>query len=332
MSRLELIKEGIGHVHRNWQLLLVQLAWSFINLAGLVVFVALPLVVAAIVIGLDPSELSRLKELAGKAGNPLELLLEYLGLILVFVTGLLFYFLFVFSVWLFIFGGSAGVLAGSVRQEAGGFSMKSFMAHGRRLFLPLLWYTSLVGLALLGIMALFALLFVAASALAGMLGLEDGRGGLFFKTLFVLSFVAACVLLPSGILMVSLQGLAPLVMRGLGAGKSFREAFDYLGRAPGALGLMAILVLGYLGAQVLLFSIGYPLQLLPVVGFVLSLPVQVFSSVAQGYVCLVVLATVFAGYRPLEVQSRTAFLRGEAGAAGAGVTGADTIGNNSIQP
>lgn len=327
MSRFELIRKGIWHVHRNWQLLLVQLAWSFINLLALVVFVALPLVVAVAVIGLDPSELSRFKELAGKAGNPLELLLEYLGLILVFVTGLLVYLLFAFSVWLFIFGGSAGVLAGSVSLETGGFSMKSFTNHGKRLFLPLLGYTSLVGLVLLGVIVLLAMLFVAASALVGVLGMEDGRGGLFFKTMFALCLAAACVVFPAGILMVSLQGLAPLVMRRVGAGSSLRKAFDYLGRAPGALGLMVMLVLGYLGANVLLLAIGYPLQLLPVVGFIISLPVQVLTSVAQGYVCLVVLATVFEGYRPLEGSSRAALPSGEAGTAGAGITG-----ENSIQP
>jgi len=296
MSHLSSISEGARHVHRSWQLLLMPLLMSFLNLAALVVFVVVPLVIALVVAGFDASELAGIEDLMNKATHPLDFVLDYLGVVLVLAAGVLVYSLVALSLWIFVLGGSAGVLGKSVQGPYGGFDMKLFFAEGRRLFSPLAWYTTLAGLAFVGLAVVLLALAVLGGATVKLLGLEGAGLGLFFKVFIILSFSAAAVVLAGGSFVVAVQGLAPLVLKGSGAAKSIGEAVDYLGRTPGALCRMGALTALYFGVQAVLLIAGYPLQLIPVVGFILYLPYQLFSTVAQGYVCLVLLATIFVDY------------------------------------
>lgn len=291
------IREGFRHVHRNWQLIVIQFVMGVINVIAALFFIGLPLVVGLLVLGLDASEFRRMGELLQGPSSPFDIIARYMGLALIFLLSLLFYMLFAFALWIFVLGGAAGSLGKSVREERYVFSMGTFMSEGKRLFRPLSGYVTVASLLLLGVIAALAVAGGLTAAIFGGLGLEDSRLGVFLKVFFVLSFIAAGGLALAGLLIVSLQGLAELVLRGSRPVRSLVNGFNHLEKTPRALYLACIAVAGYVAAQFVLVGVGYPLQLVPLVGPLLALPYQLASSVVQGYLCLALLSTLFVDYR-----------------------------------
>jgi hypothetical protein len=295
---MDTIREGFRHVHRNWQLIVVQFVMGVINLVAALFFIGLPLVIGLLVLGQDASELRRMGELFQSSSGLFDIIARYMGLVLVFLLSLLFYMLFAFALWIYVLGGAAGSLGKSIREARYVFSMGTFMSEGRRLFWPLAVYVTVVSLLLLGVIVALGVAGGLTAALFGGLGLGDSRLGVFLKVFFVLSFIAAGGLALTGLLVVSLQGLAELVLRGSRPVRSLVNGFNYLEKNSRALYLAGIVVAGYVAAQFVLAGVGYPLQLVPLVGPLLSIPYQLVSSLVQGYLCLALLATVFVDYQP----------------------------------
>ncbi len=81
----ESIKEGFNITHRNWQVILIKVAATFINLFMLLLFAGFSIAVVVAVVGAD---LSYLKDiLLGLIADPFEILSKYLRLaILIFVA------------------------------------------------------------------------------------------------------------------------------------------------------------------------------------------------------------------------------------------------------
>ncbi len=289
MSYSENIKEGFRLVNRNWPLIVIQFVMSVIGCVGFFVIVGLPLLAAVIALGLDVSELTKLSDFLVKAESPLELLKEYLAVGLVVIAAVLVYLAFAIALWFYVFGGSAGVLGRALSLPGRRFSMKEFYSGGKRLFFPLLWYTSLVGLIFLGGVIVLGIL----GGLLPALKFHETAFGLFLSVFFALLAVVAGILLTAATMAVVLFGAGLMAFGGGGASQTLRRTLKFLRERPSALGLFAVASAGYITVYFVFALMALPFNLIPVIGPVLLIPYQIFLYALQGYLNLALMAVVF---------------------------------------
>jgi hypothetical protein len=294
MTSAECVRKSLRHVHRNWQLVAIQFLMTVVNVLAFLLFMVLPLAVGLLLMGDGVRELERLEEALESPARLLETVTRYLGWAAILSAGLLFYLAFSFSLWIFVLGGSLGVLSLSMQRPSGSFRMSAFMDEGKRHFFPLLRYATLVGFFLVG--AVSALALAGGLAYVVSTALEGGRLAVFLRVLMALGLGVFGFLFLSGIVLVSLEGFAPLVTRRMKAAQAVSEAGAYLWRNPGSIWLVVLLLAGYASAQVLMMAAGYSIGLIPLVGPVLSLFSQVVTGVVGGYLFLVVIGGVLADY------------------------------------
>jgi hypothetical protein len=290
MEHLDNIGRGFRLVHRNWQLVLIHAVMLVINVAGFLIFVGIPLIAGIAALGLDAAKLGELEGFLENIGNPFDLISEYVGLFLVILLGIFVYITFVLVVWVYVLGGSAGVLGRAIKDPSSGFSMKRFFSEGRRLFFPLMGYMTVVGLILIGISILLGLLAFIAILLAKAIGPGDASIGFFFRVLFTLGIAALTTMTFFLVFALSAVGSAPLVLEGTGPMVSLDRGFKHLKNYPGCLWLLGMLILGYTGIQLVIGVIGYGIQFAD--GLLLSLPYQIFANIFQGYLSLIFVAAV----------------------------------------
>jgi hypothetical protein len=295
MTYAEAIGAGFRLVHRNWQLVLIQLLVSVLGCIAFVVVIGVPVVLAMVMLGIDLAGLADFSNLLGALGSPEEIISRYLGLVLVAVFGLLVYSLLAFALWSYVVGGSAGVIKGSIKDPEESFTWRGFLHEGRGLFFPIAGYATVMGTVALTV---FLALGVMGGALAsGLTALGGGTALEFFLKVFsALLFITAGAAILSVLGAVALTGFVAMVLEGAGPLKALAAAARHLNRHPGALGLYAVVFAGYIAAAFLLALIGYPFTLIPFVGVFLALPYRLVSYAVQGYLCLVMLATVLAHY------------------------------------
>lgn len=295
MTYGETIKEGFGLIHRNWQLIVIQLAASVVGCVGFFVIVGIPLAITLIMLGIDLAELGNIKDMLGMLKEPSGLISRYRGLIVVLAASLIVYLLSVSIIWLYCLGGSAGLIRTSIKEPSVGFSMKGFLLEGKRLFLPLAGYMLGVGLMFAGALFLWGALGGLAVFVPHLLGLY-GLLGVFMKVLFTLSVMFFGFIFILGLMALSIEGLVVLVFEGTGMRDSLKKGYDCLKERPETLGLYTLFIVGYFLIYFLLALIGFPFKYIPVIGTLLTLPFQLLSYLLQGYLCLAMLASSFAYY------------------------------------
>jgi predicted membrane protein len=101
-----------------------------------------------------------------------------------------------------------------------------------------------------------------------------------------------------GAIAVTVYGIAVLFFKTEGAIRSFRNAVLFLWNRQSAFWLYVVLFFGYLIASFSLILFTYPFILIPVVGTIISFPLQVLSS----YIGLAILATIFIYYYEAEIR------------------------------
>jgi hypothetical protein len=296
MSTIDAIKEGFRLIHRNWQLIILQFLVSVLCFLGFLVIVGIPLVAAFVITGIDLASIGGLEDILDRAEDPLALINNFLGIIAVAAVSLIVYLLLAISIFIFALGGSAGIIALSLKDPGQRYRTGLFFSEGKRWFMSLMGLTALIGLIYIGAFILIA----AGGGLTALsweaLGAGGGWLGIFLRVLITLSLSAALVIITFGSVVVTVGGIVVMVTEGTGATKALRGTFRYIDRRPGIVWLLFVLLLGFITVQVLYALTGYPLQLIPVVGMFVALPYQLLAYVLQGYLGLVILASAFAHY------------------------------------
>jgi hypothetical protein len=297
MGHIEAIKEGFRLVNRVWQLVLVQLSMVFISGIGFFVFVGIPLAVAFILFSIDLTGITE-KDIFQLLKEPSEIISKYFGIVLFVIFGLL----AVITFSIYVFGGSVGVIGRALENKTLKFSMHLFFAEAKRLFLPMLSFTTLVGIILIAVAFVFGVLGGGVVALISFAKSQDSTLALFLSLFFSLILVLLLLTLFLGILSITIYGTAVLSIKGIGSLKSLKDAFQYIMKRPQAFWLYLILFGGYILISFILVLLGYPFKLIPVIGAVLSFPYQLISYVFQTYVGLAIIATIFTYYYSTEIH------------------------------
>ncbi|MBI5188357.1 MAG: hypothetical protein HZA07_04715 [Nitrospirae bacterium] len=302
MTYIEAIKDGFKVVHRNWQLVLVQLGMVIVSCIGFFIIVGIPLAVAFIIFGIDLTGLTEIKDIFRVLKGPSEIISRYFGLVLIVIVSFLLYILIAVTFGIYVFGGSVGVIGRALREKSLKFSMHTFFHEARKLFTHMLGFTAIIGIILIAAAFVLGVLGGGIAAIVSFAKSQDSTLALFLGMFFSLILILIALSLIISILTVTLYGIAVLFFKNTGPMKSIEEAVRYLFRHPDAFWLYSILFAGYIIASFLFILLSYSFKMIPVIGVILSLPYQLFSYIFQSYLSLVVIAITFAYYYSTEVE------------------------------
>jgi hypothetical protein len=304
VTYIKAVKDGFNMVHKNWQLLLIQLGMVVMSSVGFFIIVGIPLAVAFIIFGVDLTGFTSAKDILRTLREPSDILSRYLGLVIIVFASLLLYLVTVAMFGIYVFGGCIGVLGISLKNSFFKFSMHAFFVEAKRLFLRLLGFTCMIGIALIVAAFILGILGGSISAMVSFAQSQDSTLAIFLGTFFYLILILLSLVLILGILSVTLYGIASLSLKDTGPLKSITESIHYLAGHPSAFWLYAILFAGYVLSSFFLILLSYSFIMIPVVGTILSFPYQLISYIFQTYLGLAIIATVLTYYYSTEICHR----------------------------
>ncbi len=291
---LECIKEGFNRANQNLQLVLIRIAVTIINLVSLFIFIAIPLVIAALYMGF---ELAHARELLPYLlGNPFEFISRYLGLILLIGFSFLLYLTFVSMLFLYMIGGTLGVLRSSAENIGYKFSLSSFFMEAKQNYWRLF---RLIFLVSLGCTALFiALVLFGGISAAIVQVLTAGRGVMevFFNSFVLVSMISFSIIYILACIVFSAYSMVISVTDGTDSMECIKRTFDFLKQRPGAILFFFILLVGGGGVNFMFFILKMPFSMVPVLGQMMNIVLTLFSAVFQGYIAIVIWSSLIAYY------------------------------------
>lgn len=296
MTYTSIIKESMVAVHRNWQLIVIQLLFMILSFVSFFLIVGIPVAIAFIIFGLDLTELLRLKDVFSAFKGTSELLSKYFGIAVFIIFSLLLYIAFMTVLWVFAFGATVSMLAKTILDESQRFSTKAFFAEGKRMFVPVFVFSIIIGIIFLFLTFILGILGDGASKIIEIAKTREATLALFLGIFFFLVLLSAGVLLIFIAMAITFYGLGYMLFNRLKPIESLKVTVKYLYSKPSSMGFLAVLMLGYILIGAFVFLIGSPLTLIPFIGTILSLPYQLVAQIAHGYVSLIMLSSVFYYY------------------------------------
>jgi hypothetical protein len=306
MTFAEAIRAGFHTINRRMQLVGVQALLMVVNCIGFFVVVGIPLGIAFVIFGLDLTGLTHATDIFTLFSSPSEFIAKYLWLVLMVVTSILLYLLFVTTLGLYVFSGSAGIIGRSILDPSEPFSIKRFFTEAKQFFFPLMWYTFFISLVFIAIAFVFGLFGGGIGAIVSAAKTQDSTLALFLGIFFSLVLALVAISLLLAIVAATVYGIAVLFFKREGSWKAFKEACVFLWKRQHAFWLYTLLFLGYIVVSFFAMLISYPFHLIPIIGTIVSFPLQLVSYIVQGYLGLVVLAVVFTYYYELEIKKSEA--------------------------
>lgn len=296
MTYIEAIKDGITAVNRNWQLLLIQFASTLLVFLSFFIILGVPIAVAFILFGLDLTEILKSRDTFEVLRDSAALLEKYFAAAVIILLSFVLYLSFIVALWTFTISGIIGVFADTILNLDHKFSVRSFMRGGRKYFLPILFFSSLIGTAFIVIAFLLGVLGGAASSIIDTAKSREIAFALFLGVFFSLVLVTASFFIILGTLSVTVYGIACLAFTKASSMETLKSTLRYLYSRPSALGFYAMLMLSYGLSLFIVILIGSPLTFIPVIGPVLSMPYQFIVYFVQAYIGLVIVSSTFIYY------------------------------------
>lgn len=294
MTRRELIKEGFRVINRNLPLVLIQIGVMVISFLAFIFLVGIPVAIGIIYLGID---LVRFKDVISDLKDPIEILSQYSGLAIFLVTSFALYLTAVTCLALFVFGGNMAVIKDSIKDPSVKFSFKKFLVEGKRYFLPLCWLALILGIFFL--IFIFVLGIFVGAAIVLLAPYKDDIG-IFLIVIAILSGIILLLIALIGFLLLlalSLYAVIALVVDELKAWKAIKRAVSFMREHfLESIGFYLLLIAGYIGAVLLIMLVNFPFSMIPVIGPILNLPLQLVTYIIQIYLGLVMMASLIVFY------------------------------------
>lgn len=289
----ECIKEAFHITNKNWQVVLLQIIVLLINFIGFFLFIGVPLAITIVSLGIDIAHTKDL--LQGIFEDPSQFFSKYLGLtILIFVTVILYLISASFLV-IYSFGGMLGTLRNAVMNKQFKFNFSTFFSEAKRLFISFLLLLLLTILIVIGI--LIATGFFAGT-IVSIIDTYAGRSATplsIFTTYFVgLIGIILCFFI---IIFSSYTAIALAVEKGKKVLSSFRNTINFIKAKPTAFLFYIIIVVGIILINFILITIGAIFSMLPKIGFLISIPYQIFYyCIVQSYLTVLMWGSLLVFY------------------------------------
>jgi hypothetical protein len=220
------IRNTFNLVHKNWQLVLVQLATMIISHIGFFVFIGIPLAVAFVIFGLDLTELTRLKDIIGTMREPSEIISRYFGIFIVLLVSFVVYLLVITTVGIYVLGGSAGLIGRGIKDDSFRFKLNTFFSEAKRLFFPLVGFTTIIGIIFIGVAFILGLFSRGIAAIISIAKAQEATLALFIDIFFSLLLFCAWLVFIICTSAITLYGVAAIVFKNIGGPKSFKDAMS----------------------------------------------------------------------------------------------------------
>ena len=292
MNFTESIRNGCRIINRNWQLVFIQVGAMFAGFIGFFIFVGIPLAIAFIIFGFDLTGLSRFEDVFRTLREPSEMLSKYFALVLFVLASFLLYLTMVLALGIFLFGGSVGMISRSLIREAETFTVKAFLSEGKRLFFPLIGFTTLIGLIFVVVAFVLGLFGGAIAAIVSFAREQEATLAVFLGIFFSLVLFVIALSLILVTLSVTIFGTAVMALRETGPLESLKESIRYLYRHAHAFYLYCMIFGGYFLLTFFIFFLNYPIGLIPLVGAFLAVIYHFFVYIVQSYLGLVMIAAI----------------------------------------
>jgi len=279
----ECIKEGFRLTHKNWQLIIVRLAVSVVNLISLGFFIGIPLFVAILYLGFD---LTHPKDILHYImNNPSEYASRYLGLFFLIFIAIIMYLVFSSLLLLYILSGTLGVLKCSAVDEGCRFRLSLFFKEAGKNFASLFWLISALMAGFMVIMILFAFVGGAGMTVIKSVG-DTGMSVQVFLKYFITSayFIFGIIFLFASLVFAAFS-ITVSVVESIGTMESIKRAYYFLIGRPGAFIFYMILLALFLVANFVFVSFN-------IIPFIAPLT----SIVLQKYLSVVIWSSLFVYY------------------------------------
>ncbi len=293
MRYLDIIKEGISIINHSWQLVFLHLISAVVSFLCFFLIIGIPISIAFIIFGLDLTEILRSKDVIEVIRHSLNLLKKYFVMALLVITSIIIYFSAVFSLWLFTIAGSVGTIAKIIKEETSKYTFKIFLTEGKRLFLPIFGYSTIIGVFLLFLAFLLGLLGGGISSIIEITKSKEAVLALFLGIFFSAIIFITGLFLIVLILSITVYGIANIAFEKKSPLRAFKQTIIYLYSHPMAIVFYSFLLASSLIVIFIILLFGTPIILIPILGPILSPLYQILSILLQAYINLVILASAF---------------------------------------
>jgi hypothetical protein len=284
---IECIREGFHLAHRNWQLILLRLAVTIINFIAFFFFMGIPIYIGMVHLGMDITHAVDL--LSQLLQDPFDFISKYLAILSLIIAAFIFYLIFSSVLFLYVLGGTLGILKSSAINREFRFTLSSFFKEARIHFSHLFW---LLFLLLTGFVALLISLVIS-----GVIGVSILRGlpetgaliHVFLTSFFGLSILVFGLLIFLSAIVFILFSVVASVVEGKGVVESIKKAFNLLTNKPETFLLYLLLLIGIFAANLTLLIVETPLGRMPVV-------ITLTNMIFQNYLAVIFWGSLVAFY------------------------------------
>lgn len=289
--------EAIATVHRNWQLVMMQLLFMFATFCCLFFFIIIPVGIAFVFFGIDLTALFDAREISDVLAvfhQTSGLLPKYFGVAIMVMFGLLLHLSSFVVLSVVNFGGTVGMLVQSMLDRTLRFSFSEFVHEGKQLFGSIFIYSNLIGIMIFIPIFFMGIVRDGATLLTDLASHQDATFAHFLNTFFMLLLlcIGLFVFLIFGAL--AFYGFAEIARHRAKPFRAMSAVFHYLISKPSATAYFALVACAFFGALSVLFLFVYLLSFIPLIGSVFSVviyhagmayaTVLMFSAVCQYYI------------------------------------------------
>jgi len=177
------LQDGFLIINRNWQLIFVNFGSVLLSIIGFFLIVILPIILLIT----KSFDFSNILVLIKSPEQWLNFNIIPKNLLIIAIILVIIYIILSTTIVMFVFSGSIGVITNAVKDKDFNFTIKSFFKQGKRLFLPVLCYTSILGLITIGIIIIGFIIGVIATAFG--LSISSNEPKTVGITFFIISFL-----------------------------------------------------------------------------------------------------------------------------------------------
>jgi hypothetical protein len=291
---IESIKEGFALTNKNLQVTVIRVVAAIISFITLIFSLAIPVIAAIFYLGLDISSAQDLWPFL--QDNPFAFVSRYLGVIMFLVFSLMIYMVFISMLFIYVLGGSVGVLRNAAVNLSYKFSLSSFLGEAGQNFGRLCRMLSLAGLYLIVLLAASLFFSAVVTIVINFISGSTTFIGMYFKSFFLVAVIVLGSITFIAAFVFSVFAVVICVIERQGAADALKKTFDFLKDNPMSFVYCLLLFFGAAVLSVLLFTFKLPFSMVPFLGPPMGIVLSFMSVLIQSYISVAVWASLVAYY------------------------------------
>lgn len=300
MNFLSCINDALKTVHKNYQLLFIHFFFVFFSFFGLFFILSIPLGIIFVIFGIDLTDMLK--------GSFFEILLSSIHLMkkflifaIIFILGLLVYVIAIFSLWVYIFSGTIGVMCDYLKKGTL-FSLRNFHKYGKNFFWKVSFFGLFSAIIFICLTFLFGFISEVTSKIVNFISQYNHTLSLFFNVFIYLSMLLVGIFAFIVWITYTLFGFFGMFIKNLTVTETIRETKKLIFSHPKSIARASLLCIIYILAGGVILSFGSLLAIIPHIGTVLVAAYQFITQFAHVYISMIVFAAFLSYYINLDTS------------------------------